>query len=123
MPERYAFHPGRRVAPWRPAAVLDTLGERWEGDLVVVATGAAYDHLPETARFAATLRRVRLQMLETAPFAGSVTTSLADADSLRYYPAYEGAPLDRLPAQKRGGVCVPAPAAAGATPRRWTDDR
>ena len=28
-----------------------------------------------------------------------MTTSLADADSLRYYPAYEAAPLDGLPAQ------------------------
>src|SRR5581483_7003740 len=28
-----------------------------------------------------------------------VTTSVADGDSLRYYPAYAGAALDRLPAQ------------------------
>ena len=28
-------------------------------------------------------------MLETAPFAATLTTSLADADTLRYYPAYE----------------------------------
>jgi FAD dependent oxidoreductase TIGR03364 len=99
VPERYAFHRARRVVSLAPGAVVDTRGERWEGDLVVLATGATYDHLPETARYAPTLRRVRLQMLETAPFDGTVTTSLADADSLRYYPAYEGAPLDRLPAQ------------------------
>jgi glycine/D-amino acid oxidase-like deaminating enzyme len=37
-------------------------------------------------------------MLETAPYDTSVTTSLADADTLRYYPAYEVAPLDRLAA-------------------------
>ena len=66
---------------------------------MVVATGAAYDQLPESAHLAASLRRVRLQMLETAPFAGTLTTSLADADSLRYYPAYEVAPLHRLPPQ------------------------
>ena len=35
-------------------------------------------------------------MLETAPFAPTLTTSLADADTLRYYPAYEAAPLSRL---------------------------
>ena len=99
VPDRYAFHTARRVVSLAPGAVVDTRGTRWEGDLVVVATGAAYDHLPETASFASTLRRVRLQMLETSPFAGNVTTSLADADSLRYYPAYEAAPLDRLPAQ------------------------
>ena len=61
-----------------------------------MATGAAYDHLPGTGSLAARLRRVRLQMLETAPFAATLTTSLADADTLRYYPAYEVAPLARL---------------------------
>ena len=35
-------------------------------------------------------------MLETAPLSDVLTTSLADADSLRYYPAYEAAPLDAL---------------------------
>jgi FAD dependent oxidoreductase TIGR03364 len=98
-PERYAFHPGRRVVSLGPRSVVDALGTRWEGDLVVVATGAAYDHLPQTAHHAAALRRVRLQMLETTPFPGALTTSLADADSLRYYPAYEVAPLSRLPPQ------------------------
>ncbi len=97
--DRYAFHPGRRVVSLAPRAVVDALGTRWEGDIVVVATGAAYDQLPEAAHLAASLRRVRLQMLETAPFSTTVTTSLADADSLRYYPAYEVAPLHRLAPQ------------------------
>jgi glycine/D-amino acid oxidase-like deaminating enzyme len=74
-------------------SLTDTSGTRWEGDLVVIATGAAYDHLPGCESQAAQLRRVRLQMLETAPFGPIVTTSLADADSLRYYPAYDVAPL------------------------------
>ena len=51
---------------------------------------------PAPARLAARLRRVRLQMLETAPFGPRLTTSLADADTLRYYPAYEVAPLSLL---------------------------
>ena len=62
----------------------------------IVATGAAFDHLAGTERLAARLRRVRLQMLETEPFAGSLTTALADADTLRYYPAYEVVPHDLL---------------------------
>ncbi len=62
----------------------------------MLATGAAYDHLPGSRAVAARLRRVRLQMLETAPYASTLTTSLADADTLRYYPAYESAPLGRL---------------------------
>ena len=38
-------------------------------------------------------------MLQTAPFVPTLTTSLADSDSLRYYPAYETAPLSQLGAQ------------------------
>jgi FAD dependent oxidoreductase TIGR03364 len=92
----YAFHPGRRVVALEDHAVLDTSGTRWEADLIVVATGAAFDHLPGTEPVAAQLRRVRLQMLETEPFAGVLTTSVADADTLRYYPAYEAVPLDPM---------------------------
>ena len=93
---RYRFHPGRRVVAAEPHTLVDTTGTRWEGDLVVLATGAAYDHLPGSGTVAGRLRRVRLQMLQTAPFATRLTTSLADADTLRYYPAYESAPLARL---------------------------
>ena len=97
--ERYRFHAGRRVVATGPRALVDAAGTRWEGDLAIVATGAAYDHLPAAQRVAAGLRRVRLQMFETAPFADTVTTSVADADSLRYYPAYEAAPLGDLAAR------------------------
>jgi len=93
---RYRFRPRVRVAVAEPHALLDTTGTRWPGDVIVLATGAAYDQLPGSEAVASRLRRVRLQMLETAPYAATLTTSLADADSLRYYPAYESAPLDRL---------------------------
>jgi FAD dependent oxidoreductase TIGR03364 len=95
-PERYRFHEGRRVTATAPGAVVDTGGDRWEGDVVIVATGAAYDHLPAAAPLASLLRRVRLQMFETDPYPGHLTTALADADSLRYYPAYERAPRHEL---------------------------
>jgi glycine/D-amino acid oxidase-like deaminating enzyme len=80
-------------------AVVDSAGTRWEADLVVVATGASFDHLPGTEQVSAQLRRVRLQMMETAPFDGALTTSVADADTLRYYPAYSVVPLDPLGTQ------------------------
>jgi glycine/D-amino acid oxidase-like deaminating enzyme len=35
-------------------------------------------------------------MFETDPHPGQLTTALADADSLRYYPAYEHAPRHEL---------------------------
>ena len=38
-------------------------------------------------------------MLQTAPLPGSLTTSVADGDSLRYYPAYEVPSRDALPPQ------------------------
>ncbi|HEY2213913.1 MAG TPA: FAD-dependent oxidoreductase, partial [Acidimicrobiales bacterium] len=92
----YSFHPGRRVVGLEDHTLVDVSGTRWEADLVVVATGAAYDHLPGTEAVAARLRRVRLQMLETAPFTHEVTTAVADGDSLRYYPVYDVVPLDPL---------------------------
>ena len=60
----------------------------------MLATGAAFDHLPGAERVAARVRRVRIQMLETEPHGERLTTALADADSLRYYPAYEVVPQD-----------------------------
>jgi FAD dependent oxidoreductase TIGR03364 len=104
-PDRYRFHPGRRVTGTAPGGVVDASGTRWEGDVVVLATGAAYDHLPAAVPLAARLRRVRLQMFETEPFRGhELTTSLADADSLRYYPAYEHAPRHELGEQNEVGA-------------------
>jgi FAD dependent oxidoreductase TIGR03364 len=95
-PGRYRFHPDCRVVATDAGAVVDSRGGRWGGELVIIATGAAFDHLPGTGEVAPRLRRVRLQMFETAPFAPMLTTSLADADTLRYYPAYEVAPLSLL---------------------------
>jgi FAD dependent oxidoreductase TIGR03364 len=91
----YTFHAGRRVVAMDDRALIDASGTRWEGDLIIVATGASFDHLAGTEHVAGRLRRVRLQMMETAPFAESLTTSLADADTMRYYPAYDV--IDRAP--------------------------
>ena len=82
-------------------ALVDTTGTRWEGDLIVVATGAGFDHLPGTEAVRARLRRVRLQMLETEPYGEVLTTALADADTLRYYPAYGVGPAGPARTAKR----------------------
>jgi FAD dependent oxidoreductase TIGR03364 len=102
--DRYRFHPGHRVTDTAPRAVVDTAGTRWEADLVVLATGAAYDHLAAAAPLSDRLRRVRLQMFETEPFRGHLATSVADADTLRYYPAYEAAPRHELGEQSEVGA-------------------
>ncbi len=95
----YAFHPGTRAHRVEDRALIDTAGTRWEADLIVLATGAGFDQLPGTEGVAAGVRRVRLQMLETEPYPARLTTALADADTLRYYPAYEVVPQDLLGAQ------------------------
>jgi FAD dependent oxidoreductase TIGR03364 len=92
----YEWLPGLHVVEAGDGFVRDHRGDRHEGDLVVLCPGAATGIAgwePE----AAPLRRVRLQMLETEPYGRRVSTSLADGDSLRYYPAFDVPALAGLP--------------------------
>ncbi|NED64727.1 FAD-dependent oxidoreductase, partial [Streptomyces sp. SID10244] len=45
-------------------------------------------------------RRVRLQMMQTAPLGEQLTTAIADSDSFRYYPGFAGDALERLTASQ-----------------------
>jgi glycine/D-amino acid oxidase-like deaminating enzyme len=49
----------------------------------------------------APLRKVFLQMGATVPITEKLDHSIADSDSLRYYPAFKDLSLDRLPAQPK----------------------
>ena len=103
----YRWLPGREAIAAEPYAVRDHAGERHHGDLVVVCPGAAYTGIagPHLAAYPAPpLRRVRLQMMQTRPFAGRVTTAIADGDSMRYYPAFD------LPGRSLLGAQPPAAA-------------
>ncbi len=85
---RYRWNPGTEAVGIRPNAIRDGHGEWHAADVVICCTGAAHRGVaahdgPQP------LRRVRLQMLQTAPLGEKLTTSVADGDSLRYYPAYE----------------------------------
>jgi len=98
----YTWLPGREAVQVTPHAVRDHTGAWHRGDLVVLCTGAAHTgvagpHLAGWER--APVRRVRLQMLQTGPFGPALTTSVADGDSLRYYPAYDLPGRAQLPAQ------------------------
>ena len=76
----------------------DHSGAWHRADLVVLCPGAAHTGIagPHLAAFAQPpVRRVRLQMMQTAPLDAGLTTSVADGDSLRYYPAFD------LPAARR----------------------
>ena len=105
----YTWLPGVEAVGVTANGVRDSQGTWHRGDLVVLCTGANFTglagpHLTAARALAkdaggAGLRRVRLQMLQTAPLPGSLTTSVADGDSLRYYPAFEVPSREALPAQ------------------------
>jgi FAD dependent oxidoreductase TIGR03364 len=107
----YDWQPGREAVAVAPHAVGDHTGTWHRGDLVVLCPGAAHTGIagPHLAgQPQPPLRRVRLQMLQTEPLPARLTTSVADGDSLRYYPAYD------LPGRARLAPQAPVAAAAAA---------
>ncbi|MEU6090541.1 TIGR03364 family FAD-dependent oxidoreductase [Streptomyces sp. NPDC047085] len=94
----YTFLPGREVREVVGAgAVRDDHGDVHHADAVVLCTGAWLGGLVrELAGPDLPVRRVRLQMMQTEPLGEPLTTSVADADSFRYYPAYASPALDEL---------------------------
>lgn len=94
----YTFRPGREVREViGHRAVRDDHGDVHGGDVVILCTGAWLGGLVrELAGPDLPVRRVRLQMMQTAPLGEPLTTSVADADSFRYYPAYASTALDAL---------------------------
>jgi len=94
---RYTWLPRRQVVDvdtstaGAPVAV-DHLGGRHRADAVLLCVGDRLSGLGGrigATLAAAPLRRCRLQMLQTAPADERLTTALADADSMRYYPAFD----------------------------------
>jgi len=96
----YTYLPGRQAVELADGAVRDHTGEWHRGDLVVLATGAALTGIAGDHLSAAPIRRCRLQMMQTAPLGEELTTSVADGDSFRYYPAYRDADLAALGEQR-----------------------
>ena len=98
---RYTFLPGREARRCETGSggvgVTDQTGGRHDGDLAVVCPGANLSGLAaELTTGSLPVRRVRLQMMQTAPLGEALPTAIADGDSLRYYPAFAGAELDSL---------------------------
>ncbi|MEU6419035.1 TIGR03364 family FAD-dependent oxidoreductase [Streptomyces spiralis] len=98
----YTFLPGREVREVvGESAVRDDHGDVHAADVVVLCTGAWLGGLVrELAGPDLPVRRVRLQMMQTDPLGEPLPTSVADADSFRYYPAYASAALDDLDARQ-----------------------
>ncbi|MFD3410827.1 TIGR03364 family FAD-dependent oxidoreductase [Streptomyces cyaneofuscatus] len=99
---RYTYLGGREVRDVvGTASVRDDHGDVHTGDAVILATGAWLGGLVrELAGPELPVRRVRLQMMQTDPLGEPLTTSVADADSFRYYPAYRSEALDALNAHQ-----------------------
>lgn len=95
----YEWCPVTMATSIEPGRVVDQRGEGHAGDLVIVCPGSASDGPVAELVAGAPLRRVQLQMLETAPLGPRLTTSLADGDSLRYYPAFDVPARSLLPPQ------------------------
>nr|BFE54298.1 TIGR03364 family FAD-dependent oxidoreductase [Saccharothrix mutabilis subsp. capreolus] len=93
---RYTWLPGREVRSVSAGRVVDDRGDEHRGDVVVLCTGAWLGGLVRELAGDVPVRRVRLQMMQTEPLDEPLTTSVADGDSFRYYPAYRGAALDAL---------------------------
>jgi glycine/D-amino acid oxidase-like deaminating enzyme len=105
----HVWLPGREGVEIAPGAVRDHIGTWHRGDLVILCPGAAHTGIvgPHLSGYdEPPVRRVRLQMLQTEPFDRQLTTSVADGDSLRYYPGYD------LPS--RGRLAPQRPVAAAA---------
>ncbi|HET9173152.1 MAG TPA: TIGR03364 family FAD-dependent oxidoreductase [Actinospica sp.] len=92
----YTWLPNRQAVELGDASVRDHTGAWHAGDVVVLATGATLTGIAGAELSAAPIRRCRLQMMQTEPLGEALTTSVADGDSFRYYPAYRDAGLDRL---------------------------
>ncbi len=90
----YRWRPGREVRTAGTGAVRDDHGETHAGDVVILCTGAWLSGLARELSPRLPVRRVRLQMMQTAPLDVTVTTSVADGDSFRYYPAFDGGALN-----------------------------
>ena len=86
-----------------PKPTFDFVG--YDASLVLVCPGDAHRGLGGAVGAAlerAPLRRCRLQMMQTGPAPESLATSVADGDSMRYYPAFDLPGRSRLapPAQE-----------------------
>ncbi len=107
----YTWLPGREGVEIAAHAVRDHTGDWHKADLVIVCTGAAHTGLvgPHLAGYPRPpVRRVRLQMMQTEPLDRQLTTSVADGDSLRYYPAYDLPARNLLPPQEPEAAAVSA---------------
>lgn len=101
---RYRYHAGRELVGVRDGAVVDHRGDVHAGDRVVLCLGASLTGFARELVESEPLRTVRLQMAETEPLADPLTTSIANADTFRYYPHFRADALEVLAPQEATAV-------------------
>jgi FAD dependent oxidoreductase TIGR03364 len=101
---RYEFRPGHELAGVVDHTAIDHRGVHYSGDRVVLCLGATLSGFGAELFENDPLRKVRLYMAETEPLGDTLTTSVANGDSFRYYPGFAGFAKDILAPQ-------PSPAA------------
>lgn len=74
----------------------DRFGSEIHADYAFVVPGSDHSTLFPDVLSAAPLRKVFLQMARLEAPGVEITTSIANADSLRYYPGYQGKALEKL---------------------------
>jgi FAD dependent oxidoreductase TIGR03364 len=84
----YQFFADREVVSLGDRHVVDHVGTHHRGDHVFLCMGATLSGFASELFGGEPLRSVRLQMAETSPMGETLTTSVANGDSFRYYPAY-----------------------------------
>jgi FAD dependent oxidoreductase TIGR03364 len=95
--DRYEYRPSTSIAEVGAGWAEDSRGNRIEADLIVICPGSRHEGVAAPMLEDAPLRRCRLQMMQTEPFPERLRTSLADGDSLRYYPVFARFPVEQLP--------------------------
>lgn len=85
---RYDYRPGRELVGIEDHGVIDHGGVHHGGDQVILCLGATLSGFAAELFEDEPLRKVRLYMAETEPFGRTLTTSIANGDSFRYYPGF-----------------------------------
>lgn len=93
---RYEYLPGRELVGVVDHAAIDHRGVRYGGDYVVLCLGATLSGFAAELFENDPLRKVRLNMAETEPLDRTLTTSVANGDSFRYYPGFSEFARDTL---------------------------
>jgi FAD dependent oxidoreductase TIGR03364 len=97
---RYEYLAGRELVGVADHEVVDHRGVHHRGDQVWLCVGATISGFAAELFEGEPLRRVRLNMAETEPFTRTLTTSVANGDSFRYYPGFRADASELLDPQE-----------------------